>query len=260
MSKRKTIPSRPNKFGHVGRLGTWPLKENPIQQPQSFPAKLKNISATKDATGSFTLHLDFATELEPGAGNRADPAFDPWLASQQQAVQYPGGIGSPEFALWATAQAVTSKRKLIEDDGIALLEAVQTLLVAGLRSPSWLTEAFKSRYRRFEAYEARTLDETFGHAPLDPRTVAAKARDRNLLHEVHGALVAAIEANLDEPIMPDGHPFATVGECMTPRLGKTKVYELYREAVERHGLQDIVQLRRVLLVARGNNLSSDDSR
>lgn len=260
MKKNKRIPSRPNKFGHAGRLEALPIRENPIRTSQPLAATLKNISVTKGPDGKAIYHLDWAAEIEPGVGFRADPTFDPWTATEQQALQYTGGAISPEFALWGSAQLIAGNRTKIEADGIAVLEAVQSLLVAGLRSPPWLTEAFRRHFRRFEAYEVRSLDEAFGHSPLDPRTVAAKARDRTLLHEVHDALVDAIRANLDEPIMPDGHPFATVGERMTPRLGKTKVYELYREAVDRHGLQDIAQLRRALLAARGSELPGDNSR
>ena len=247
MSKPRRIPSRPQKLLHVGRLGAVPLPGIPMQRAQTFKARLANISFTEDPDGKTTTELDWEIPLMPGGGLSADPAFDPWSATFEEVVRYYGDVTTPEFSAWASALSITGRRERIEADGIALLEAVQQLLVAGLRAPPWLAEAFRSRYQKFERYEARTLDEAFGHTPLDPRTVAERRKSRSLISDLHGALLEAVAADPTIPIHAD-HPFEQVGKRFG--IGKTKAFELCREAVQEHGMQDLVEYRRVLLFAR----------
>lgn len=205
-------------------------------------ASIKRIEQRKDQPG---INLTFTMSIAPRAeGDRpSPPGFDPWRATCAEAASFEGGIQSPEFGDWAMAQTIEANRDAIESDGVTLLTTVDMVLGRGLTAPHWLSRAFTKRWRRFNAHEVRTLDEVFGHQPMDPRTQQAARRGAEQVNAVHRALCDAVQASPTQPIH-GGFPFDEVGEAFG--IGKTLCRELYRKAVDELGLQDIAELRRLL--------------
>lgn len=138
-------------------------------------AVIKRVEQRKDQPG---INLTFSVSIAPrGEGDRpSPPGFDPWRATCAEAASFEGGVQSPEFGDWAMAQTIEANRAAIEADGVTLLTTVDMVLGRGLTAPHWLSRAFTKRWRRFNAYEVRTLDEVFGHQPMDPRTQQAARR------------------------------------------------------------------------------------
>lgn len=207
----------------------------------SAPMQVKRIARRAGGQG---VALTMSVQIKPRREGEPSTAwFDPWTATQQEAQKLPGGIASPDFGDWIVAQALKHNRKAIESDGVTLLSAVDTILGRGMRAPQWLAQAFTARWGRFNRFEIRTLDEVFGHEPLDPRTVRAARRSAGMVNAVHAALCEAVRAEPGEPIHA-GFPFEQVAERFG--IGKTLCYELYRKAVDQLGLQDLSELRWLL--------------
>jgi hypothetical protein len=206
--------------------------------------QIKRVARRAEGQG---LELTMSVRIQPGGeGEARVPGFDPWTATQREAEALPGGITSADVGDWLLAQALTHNRPAIESDGVTLLSAVDAVLGRGMRPPRWLAEAFTTRWRRFNRFETDTLDEVFGHAPMDPRTLRAARRSAGMVHAVHSALCDAVRADPAQPIH-GGFPFDQVGERFG--IGKTLCSELYRKAVDQLGLQDLKALRQLLNAA-----------
>ncbi len=207
-----------------------------------MPAELKRIEQKPDGLGvslTFSVTVPPRVEGDPPSA----PGFDPWRATFEMAASFDGGIRSAEFADWVAAQAIEAHRAEIESDGVTLLSTMDMIAGRGLIAPRWLAAAFAKRWHRFNAYEARTLDEVFDHRPIDPRTMRAARRSAGMVNAVHLALCDAVRADPSQPIHA-GFPFEQVAAQFG--IGKTLCYELYRKAVDVDGLQDISELRKLL--------------
>jgi len=203
-------------------------------------ATLQSLARRPSGTG---VELRMRKALKFDRSKPLRPGFDPWHTGQPIA----DAMDSPEFVQAAVAMLITSNRKSIEADGLALLGAVGMLLANGLAAPAWLAEAFHARWGRFQRQEVGSLDECFGNSPATERVRRAKQRELDLIGPVHAAVIAEVEADQEVPI--DVHFFEAIGDRFG--IGKTLCRELYDMAVQQHGMQDAVELKHLLRYAKG---------
>lgn len=198
----------------------------------------------------FTFHLTHEMRT-PALTGAPSPNFDPWAATEDEVMRY--GIGSAEFAAWATAALLKAWRPDIEKgNGVIVLRALSVALTYGLKVPGWLTEAYRRCMRRFDQYEACGLDEAFRNQPLTQRERKKRQRHRHLLERVGDALCTAIEADPDRAIDPG--LFEEVGERLG--IGKTLCRELYDKAVA-DGRQDLPSFKRFVQLTRKQQTSGE---
>lgn len=205
--------------------------------------------ATQSASASIEMNVSLRTTDARVA--EIDQSFDPWTSTAEDAAAF-GGIGSPEFGAWAAASLIEGNRGGIEADGAMLLGAIDMLMSYRLRPPAWLAVAYRRRFGPFETFEARSLDEAFGIEPLTERMRRAKQLRHEKTVDVHRALVEAIRAEPDRAI--DNELFEEIGEAFG--IGRTVCREIYDFAVKEHGLQDLVELKRLIAFGRDSTPGS----
>lgn len=226
----------------VGSAESHASEAKSLREAIGFDGRLMSIESNADGLG-VALNVSVSIRPRKEGDPKSPPGFDPWTATPEEAGSYPGEFTSLEFGDWAMAHMLTEHRASIEADGVTLLSAVDMVLGRGLVAPRWLSVAFSKRWHRFNAHELRTLDEVFGHRPMDPRSMRAARRSAGLRSAVHAALCDAVRADPAQPIHA-GFPYEQVADAFG--IGKTLCYDLYRKAVDDEGLQDIVELRKLL--------------
>lgn len=213
-----------------------------LQSTGPVRARIDNVKSAPG--GRIEARVSMRLDVVGAIANRSpDPKFDPWVAATEDALRYPGGLKSPEFAAHAIALCIANGRHAIEHDGVTLLSAVNMILQNRMTAPAWLASAFAKAWGAFERFEAHTLDEAFGHLPADPRSTKARRKNRLLMPQVHKALCDEVRDNPSLAIHADW-PFEVVAGRF--EIGKTLCYELYRSAVDDHHMQDLAELRKVL--------------
>lgn len=252
MKKRETDPS----------AADWRTSGETRVRLQAVPqdaTELPGLSPSHFFGGELTLRVH-SVKMEPGTQGASasievnvsmlatdalvaeiDQSFDPWTSTQEEAEAY-GGITSPEFGAWAAATLIENDRARIEADGVMLLEAIDSLMSFRLRPPAWLAAAYRRRLNPFQTFKVRTLDEAFGIEAMTERKRRAEQFRHEKFIEVHRALVDAIRADPQQAV--DNGLFETVGRAFG--IGKTVCREVYDFAVQEHGLQDLVELKKLI--------------
>lgn len=171
----------------------------------------------------------------------ADPWQWPDLTSEE--FQSLGSIGNgptaPIFQYVAVRNCNAQRESIEKGDGFAVLACVRKCGTHGLVMPEWLVSAFNRRYDVVLNCRAKSWDDpkAFG-APYPKSANLAALRKRRIgRFQMHNAVCDAVAKGrkIDkETYEALGKPFG---------YGSTLAYELYREAVQLHGLHDPIGIR-----------------
>ncbi|CAN7459725.1 hypothetical protein LJR130_003021 [Variovorax sp. LjRoot130] len=156
---------------------------------------------------------------------------------------------SPDFDRWVTAVLLRHNRSKINDNGVAVLQALNLCFENEVSPPRWLARQFLTRIHGFSHFEKATLDEAFDVPPISEKKRAAIARRKRLIWPVSDALMAVLKKTPETPI--DVGLFEAVGDTLG--IGATLCQELYAEGVELYGTPDLKAYKR-LLESLGRNI------
>lgn len=125
------------------------------------------------------------------AGPSGSAAFDPWTATEAEALAATGGdtikVGdseliNPAMSRWYAARHIATvlrPRIEAEGDALAILEAMADCAENGLAAPAWLARAFAEPIRKVLAYEVGSIDEAFGR-PFKGKRIDDLRRQREM--------------------------------------------------------------------------------
>lgn len=151
-------------------------------------------------------------------------------------------LQSDDFDRWLVIAVLRHNRSLIEENGVALLQAIAQCLDHGVSPPEWLAREFVIRMQAFLNFENASLDGAFDARPVteDKRKIIAKRK--RLIWPVSDAIMSALREDPTLPISPE--LFEKVGAKLA--IGAKMCQELYAEGVEHYGTPDPKSYRRAM--------------
>ena len=159
-----------------------------------------------------------------------------WQVEQQTIGTDPEAEPSPHgpfWQWWALNRLDVLFERWRDNNGFALMEAVELCGRHGLVMPEWIADGFSEGFYKVVSLQAVTWDDAFGrpHPPEKQyKSQAADFRARWGVYAYIGMLRAdASDKGVQPPALDDGF-YEEVGTRF--RMKKTKVKRLYKEAKE----------------------------
>jgi hypothetical protein len=218
----------------------YPMRIAKNGQAAEFSASIGSIR--RKPTGG--IQIDFSANSGEGRSGPVPPGFDPWADYEFSPMDIFSLMGTPMLAQWSAARCVTGLRPVIEAGQFDQILRAMTLIARhGLVMPEWLADAYLARYTLIERDEVGSLDDAFGHAFRSERKRDDNRRRRRQIPLVSALLVKAI--NKDPNRALDKSLYEEVGSKLG--ISGSSCDALYREGVRDHGMQDLVELKRLIL-------------
>lgn len=144
-----------------------------------------------------------------------------------------------DYPTWCAGQRILENRVLIEQNGLALLEALGLLLTFKFEIPAWISDELLRRLSSFQSFQSLSLDQAFDIARITDRTRIDKAAWTATMRSLDRYLVRAI---LDDPMRPiDTGLFEEIGEKLG--INKNRCEEIYRDELKRGGMMPLPHLK-----------------